>query len=174
MESVLFPKYFSDRHQPGALGTVLMALSLGGLLGALGYVGLAKRVPRRTIMLTAVLTLGVAAAVISLLPPLPVILVLCAVIGLVYGPIQPMYNYMMQTRAPAHLRGRVTGVMTSLAYAAGPLGLLLAGPLADVAGLHVAFFALALPILVAGVICIRLPSLRELNHGPELANEAAP
>ena len=60
MESVLFPKYFSDRHQPGALGTVLMALSLGGLIGALGYVGLAKRVQRRTIMLAAVLTFGVA------------------------------------------------------------------------------------------------------------------
>ncbi|MDT5138845.1 MAG: hypothetical protein QOD58_3107 [Mycobacterium sp.] len=174
MESVLFPKYFSDRHQPGALGTVLMALSLGGLIGALGYVGLVKRVQRRTIMLVAVLTLGVAAAIISLLPPLPVILVLCALIGVVYGPIQPIYNYVMQTRAPEHLRGRVTGVMTSLAYGAGPLGLLLAGPLTDAAGLHVAFFALALPILVTGVLCIPLPSLRELNREPEFANDSAP
>jgi MFS family permease len=174
MESVLFPKYFSDRHQPGALGTVLMALSLGGLIGALGYVGLAKRVQRRTIMLAAVLTLGVAAAIIALLPPLPVILVLCALIGVVYGPIQPIYNYVMQTRAPQHLRGRVTGVMTSLAYGAGPLGLLLAGPLTDAAGLHVAFFALALPILVTGVLCIPLPSLRELNREPEFANDSAP
>jgi H+ antiporter protein len=174
MESVLFPKYFSDRHQPGALGTVLMALSLGGLIGALGYVSLAKRVQRRTIMLAAVLTLGVAAAIIALLPPLPVILVLCALIGVVYGPIQPIYNYVMQTRAPQHLRGRVTGVMTSLAYGAGPLGLLLAGPLTDAAGLHVAFFALALPILVTGVLCIPLPSLRELNRETEFANDSAP
>jgi H+ antiporter protein len=174
MESVLFPKYFSDRHQPGALGTVLMALSLGGLIGALGYVGLAKRVQRRTIMLAAVLTLGVAAAIIALLPPLPVILVLCALIGVVYGPIQPIYNYVMQTRAPQHLRGRVTGVMTSLAYGAGPLGLLLAGPLTDAAGLHVAFFALALPILVTGVLCIPLPSLRELNREPEFVSDSAP
>jgi H+ antiporter protein len=174
MESVLFPKYFSDRHQPGALGTVLMALSLGGLIGALGYVSLAKRVQRRTIMLAAVLTLGVAAAIIALLPPLPVILVLCALIGVVYGPIQPIYNYVMQTRAPQHLRGRVTGVMTSLAYGAGPLGLLLAGPLTDAAGLHVAFFALALPILVTGILCIPLPSLRELNREPEFASDSAP
>ena len=74
-------------------------------------------------MLIAVLTLGVAMTVIAFLPPLPVILVLCAVVGLVYGPIAPIYNYVMQTRAPAHLRGRVVGVMGSLAYAAGPLGL---------------------------------------------------
>ena len=33
-------------------------------------------------------------------------------------------------------RGRVVGVMGSLAYAAGPLGLIVAGPLADQAALH--------------------------------------
>jgi MFS family permease len=173
MESVLFPKYFSDRNQPGQLGSVLMALSLGGLVGALGYVALAKRVSRRTIMLTALLTLGVAAVVIALLPPLPVILVLVALVGLVYGPIQPIYAYVVQTRAPSQLRGRVVGVMTSLGYGAGPVGLLLAGPLTDAAGLHVAFLALALPILATGVCCIRLRSLRELDRVPEPVTEAA-
>jgi hypothetical protein len=64
--------------------------------------------------------------------------------------------------------------MTSLAYAAGPLGLLLAGPLTDAAGLHVAFFALALPILFTGLFCIPLSSLRELDRrAPEFAAEAS-
>ena len=36
MESVLFPKYFTDRNEPAQLGWVLMALSIGGLIGALG------------------------------------------------------------------------------------------------------------------------------------------
>jgi len=40
---------------------------------------------------------------------LPVILVLCAVTGVVYGPIAPIYNYVMQTRAPHHARGRWSG-----------------------------------------------------------------
>lgn len=173
MESVLFPKYFTDRNQPGQLGTVLMALSLGGLVGALGYVALAQRVPRRMIMLAAVLTLGAAAALIALLPPLPVILALVAVVGVVYGPIQPIYAYVVQTRTPTQLRGRVVGVMTSLAYGAGPLGLLLAGPLTDAAGLHVAFLALALPILATGLICLRLPALRELDRAPEFAVDPA-
>ena len=35
MESVLFPKYFTDRNEPAHLGWVLMALSVGGLIGAL-------------------------------------------------------------------------------------------------------------------------------------------
>jgi len=167
IESVLFPKYFTDRDEPAQLGWVLMALSIGGLVGALGYAVLSKYMSRRATMLTAVLTLGIAMTVIAFLPPLPLILALCAVVGLVYGPIAPIYNYVMQTRAPQHLRGRVVGVMGSLAYAAGPLGLIVAGPLADSAGLHATFLALSLPMLLLGVLAIFLPALRELDRPPE-------
>jgi H+ antiporter protein len=166
MESVLFPKYFTDRNEPAQLGWALMALSVGGLVGALSYAVLSKYSKRRTVMLTAVLTLGVAMTIIAFLPPLPVILVLCAIVGFVYGPIAPIYNYVMQTRAPQHLRGRVVGVMGSLAYAAGPLGLVLAGPLADAAGLHATFLALSLPMLVLGVVAVFLSGLRELDREP--------
>jgi H+ antiporter protein len=174
MESVLFPKYFSDHHQPEQLGWTLMALGVGGVAGALGYAALSKRTRRRTALLTATLTFGAATAGIAFLPPLPVILALCGVTGLVYGPIQPIYNYVMQTRAPHHLRGRVVGVMTGLMYAAGPLGLLVAGPLADAAGLRVTFLVLAVPILLIGLVACGLPSLRELDREPELAVDPSP
>ncbi|WP_370331202.1 MFS transporter [Mycolicibacterium hippocampi] len=164
MESVLFPKYFTDRNEPAQLGWVLMALSVGGLIGAVGYAVLSRFMRKRTVMLIAVLTLGVAMTVIAFLPPLPVILVLCVVVGFVYGPIAPIYNYVMQTRAPQHLRGRVVGVMGSLAYAAGPLGLILAGPLADQTGLHTTFLALSIPMLLLGVVAVFLPALRDLDE----------
>lgn len=166
MESVLFPKYFTDRNEPAQLGWVLMALSIGGLFGALGYAVMSKYMKRRTTMLIALLTLGIAMTTIAFLPPLPVILALCAVVGFVYGPIAPIYNYVMQTHAPQHLRGRVVGVMGSLAYAAGPLGLIIAGPLADTAGLEKTFFALSLPMLVLGVAALFLPALRGLDRPP--------
>ena len=167
MESVLFPKYFTDRQEPAHLGWVLMALSIGGLVGALGYAVMSKFMKRRTAMLIAVLTLGVAMTIIAFLPPLPIILVLCAVVGFVYGPIAPIYNYVMQTRAPQHLRGRVVGVMGSLAYAAGPLGLVIAGPLADAAGLKTTFLALSLPMVALGLVALGMPSLRDLDRAPE-------
>ena len=166
MESVLFPKYFTDRNEPAHLGWVLMAMGIGGLVGALGYAVLSKYFSRRTTMLTAVITLGAAMTVIAFLPPLPLILALSALVGVVYGPIAPIYNYVMQKRAPQHLRGRVVGVMGSLAYAAGPLGLIVAGPLADSAGLHTTFLALALPMLLVGVVAVFLPALRELDRPP--------
>ena len=166
MESALFPKYFTDRNEPAQLGWVLMALSIGGLIGALSWTVLSKFASRRGTVVTAVLTFGGASVVISLLPPLPLILALSAVVGLVYGPIGPIYNSVMQTRAPAHLRGRVVGVMTSMAYAAGPVGFMLAGPLVDSFGLRVAFLGLALPIVAIGLLCPWIPALRELDRTP--------
>ena len=167
MESVLFPKYFADHKQPAQLGWVLMALSAGGLIGALAYPVLVRHLTRRVILLIATLTLGVCTALISLLPPLWVILLLCALVGLVYGPIAPIYNYVMQTKSPLALRGRVVGVMTSLAYAAGPLGFMLAGPLADEFGLRATFVTLAVPMTVIGLMSLRLPSLYQLDAAPE-------
>lgn len=174
IESVLFPKYFTDRHQPAQLCWVLMSLAAGSLAGAVGYAVLSKRMGRRRTLLVATLTLGVAMAAISLLPPLPVIMLLCAVIGLVYGPMRPIYNYVMQTRSPRHLRGRVIGVMTSLPYAAGPLGFVLAGPLTDAAGLTTTFLTLALPITLTGLLACALPSLRELDHASSAATRLSP
>jgi hypothetical protein len=54
--------------------------------------------------------------------------------------------------------------MGSLAYAAGPLGLVVAGPLADSAGLHATFLALSVPMLLLGIGALFLPALRELDR----------
>ncbi len=105
-----------------------MALSIGGVVGALAYGPLAPFVSRRTLMVVAVTVLGAAMVAMAFLPPLWAILALALLQGLVFGPVGPIANYAMQTRSPEHMRGRVTGVMTSTAYAAGPLGYLLAGP----------------------------------------------
>ncbi|MEZ0341825.1 MFS transporter [Mycobacterium sp. pV006] len=164
MEAVLFPKYFTDRDEPAQLGWVLMALSLGGLVGALSYAVTSRYLSRRATMVAAVLTLGATMTVIAFLPPLPWILAMAAIGGFAYGPIQPIYNFVMQTRAPQHLRGRVVGVMGSLAYAAGPVGLIIAGPLADTAGLQTTFLALSIPMLVVGMVAVFLPALRDLDE----------
>ncbi len=163
MESVLFPKYFTDRNEPAQLGWVLMALSIGGLVGALSWTVLSRIASKRTTVLTAVLTFGLAVLVIAFLPPLPVILSSAALVGLVYGPIGPIYNSVMQTRTPEYLRGRVVGVMTSMAYAAGPVGFMLAGPLVDAFGLKVTFLVLAVPILMIGLTCPWVPALKDLD-----------
>ncbi|SEL38568.1 MFS transporter [Rhodococcus maanshanensis] len=163
VESVLFPVYFTERGEPAQLGWVLMAMSIGGVIGALTYGALAARVRRRTLMLLAVTALGGCMVGMAFLPALWVTLTLALLVGLVFGPVGPIANYAMQTRSPEHMRGRVVGVMTSTAYAAGPLGYLLAGPLIDAVGLRITFFALSIPVLVIAAVCFTLPALRDLD-----------
>lgn len=173
VESVLFPVYFTDLGQPAHLGWVLMAMAVGGIVGALGYGVVASRVPRRTLMVSAVIVLGLCMVGMAFLPPLGVLLALAGLVGLAYGPVGPIVNHAMQTRSPEHMRGRVVGVMTSTAYAAGPLGYLLAGPLIDSFGLRTTFFALALPMVAIGVLSVFLPALRALD-GPGASTGYAP
>ena len=63
--------------------------------------------------------------------------------------------------------------MGSLAYAAGPLGLVVAGPLADSAGLTTTFLALSLPIMLLGLGALFMPSLRELDRDPPRPADSA-
>ncbi|MFE3291812.1 MFS transporter [Rhodococcus sp. NPDC059234] len=163
VESVLFPTYFTELGQPAQLGWVLMAMAVGGVVGALAYGVLAARVRRRTLMLLAMSALGACMVGMAFLPPLWVTLTLALMVGLVFGPVGPIANYAMQTRSPEHMRGRVVGVMTSTAYAAGPLGYLLAGPLIDAVGIEATFFVLAIPVCVIAAVCFGLPALRELD-----------
>ena len=74
---------------------------------------------------------------------------------------RPIY---LMTKSPPQLRGRVVGVMTSLAYAAGPLGFMLGGPLTDATGLRMTFLVLAIPMIAIGLASLRLSSLRELDE----------
>jgi MFS family permease len=163
VESVVFPVYFTELDKPAQLGSVLMALSVGGVVGALAYGPLSPFVSRRVIMLVAVIVLGAAMVAMAFLPPLWAILALALLQGLVFGPVGPIANYAMQTRSPEHMRGRITGVMTSTAYAAGPLGYLLAGPMIDAWGIQPTFFVLAVPVLVLGIACCAFPVLKELD-----------
>jgi MFS family permease len=164
VEGVLYPAYFTDLGEPAQLGWVLAAMSVGGAIGALAYGALAARVSRYTLFMVAVVGLGACMVGLAFLPPLYVTLTLAFLIGLVFGPVGPIANYAMQTLSPEHMRGRVVGVMTSTAYAAGPLGYLLAGPLIDSLGIRTTFFALAIPVVVLSVICFALPALKQLDE----------
>jgi MFS family permease len=129
-------------------------------VGALAYGALGHRVQRRRAL--AVATIGTAVPVVGMafLPSLWLLVLLGAATGLLFGPINPITNLALQERVPGRLRGRAIGVLTSIAYAAGPVGFLLVGPLIELVGLRTAFLVLAL-VLVA--VACTAPFLRALS-----------
>ena len=78
--------------------------------------------------------------------------------------MNPIGNLAMQVLTPEQLRGRVVGVITSTAYAAGPLGLIIAGALVEWQGVRTAALVFAALIIVAAAAGFFMPGLRRLDH----------
>jgi len=72
------------------------------------------------------------------------------------------------------MRGRVVGVMGSAAYAAGPLGYLVAGPLVEAWGAQAVFVLFTALLLVVSVATAFLPALHRLDDPPVLGSAALP
>jgi len=161
IEGVILPVYFQAQDAPEKLGIVLMAMSVGGIAGALAYGAVGHRVARRTAVLVGLFGTAVPVVGMAFLPHFWMLVMLGAATGFLYGPINPIANVVLQELAPPHLLGRAIGVVTSLAYAAGPVGFLVVGPLIEVAGLRSTFLALAL-VLVG--VALTAPLVRSL-HG---------
>ncbi len=167
IEGVVLPVFFQAQDAPQRLGLLLMSLSGGAAVGALAYGGIGHRFGRRAVILAGLMGTALAVVGMATLPPYPLLLVFGAAAGLFFGPINPIASVALQERAPERLRGRAIGVLTSLAYAAGPVGFLVVGPLIDGIGLRAAFLTLALVLVGVALVTPFARSLRDLDAQPE-------
>ena len=164
VEAVLLPAYFVEQDAPVRLGGLLAALSAGVVVGSLAYGALAPRVSRHRVFIGSLGLLAVSVVGMAQLPAYGPLLVLGFTTGVFYGPVEPVSNVTVQEMTPERLRGRVVGVMTSTAYAAGPVGFLLAGPLVDAFGVRPAFMVTAGLLVVLAIGSAFSPSLRRLDR----------
>jgi MFS family permease len=169
VEGVILPKYFNDQGEPARLGLVLMAMSVGGVVGSLAYGQWGDRLKRRTAFVLAMTGVGIPLFFMSLLPPFALMAVLAGAAGFLYGPIAPLENYALQTRTPEELRGRAVGVLTSAAYAAGPIGYVISGALVEAVGLRPAFVLLSAGLIAVTLFAIPARGLRLLDAPPAYA-----
>ena len=174
IEGVVLPVLFTALDQPERLGFLITAMSAGGVVGALGYTVLGPRLRRRPAFVVALVGCALPVLAMAFLPAYPVMLVLGVLTGVFFGAVNPITNLAMQNRTPEELRGRVVGVMGSAAYAAGPLGYLVAGLLVAAWGAQAVFVLLTALLLVVSVATAFLPALRGLDDPAVLGSAALP
>lgn len=146
-----------------ALGWMVAAVGGGALLGALAYGALSRRLPRRATFLLAFLVLGLPYWVLSLLPSLPVSVLVMLAVGIAAGPINPIIYTVLQERIPTSLRGRVFGTTTAVAMIATPAGLSLGGYVLAWLGLRPMLIALSTAFLLVSLALFLIPAFRRLN-----------
>jgi len=100
---------------------------------------------------------------LALLPNVVIVAAILAISGFAVGPINPMDQTYLQERLPEELLGRVFGFVQAIAWAAIPLGLLVAGPLIEYVGLRATILVETGTLLSVALGLFLMPSLHELD-----------
>jgi MFS family permease len=135
--TVILP-VFADRHLGGAvaLGLLVAAMGGGALVGSLMFGVVGHRLPRRALFVVSFLLCGGPRMLIfASEPPLWACVVTVAVAGLAAGSINPIIGTVQLERVPPGMRARVYGCMGAGAWAAMPIGALVAGVTVEHVGL---------------------------------------
>ena len=165
-ESIILPKYFSDIEDPRGLGYVLSSMAAGGIATTLAYPKLVKHFKKRTIVIGALAATSLAMIPMTFFPPLGLFVLAGFLLGLGWGPMNPLMNSMVQQRVAPHIQGRVFGVQTSLFYASGPIGMFVTGVSVDAFGVRPVYIAAVSILIVFQLFIMFLPDLHDLDREP--------
>ena len=162
-ESILLPVYFEGLDSPESLGFVIAALAGGAVVGAFSYGWLSTRMSNYRIIQTAMTGTAIGMVVMAFLPSLWLLALGGALLGLAWGPMEPLLNTLVQQRIPAQEQGRVFGVQMTAFYVFPPVAMLLTGASTERWGVGVIYPAIAAMLVAMTIITLSLQSIRQLN-----------
>lgn len=165
---VAIPVYANQELQSvRALGIMYGGEGLGALVGSFIYGQLAVRVKRRPYMLAALLLLALPLIPLAFSPGLWLSTAIVAVIGLGSGMVNPMLGTFLQQTTPAHLLGRVSGLVRAGAMVATPVGMLLGGTMIAALTYSGSFLLIAGLMLAIFGVLLANQALYLLDEEPE-------
>jgi predicted MFS family arabinose efflux permease len=120
-------RYFRDLNEPQTLGFVLSAMSVGIVIGALQFHRVVRTFSPGNLVIVSMSLIGAVVCFMAFLPNAIIFITLGLLLGLAFGPVSPLTNYLVQRRIPQHLHGPVFGTQFSLMHLATPAGTLALG-----------------------------------------------
>ncbi|WP_161606400.1 MFS transporter [Microlunatus speluncae] len=163
--ALLLPAWFVAVGQPGLMGPVISAIALGGLIGAGVYTVLGTKISNRVTVTIGLVVMAVGLIGVMIFPPYPVLLVAAVLAGSGSGFFGPVFTTVLTERIPEQAYGRVLGLQNSGTLAAAPVGMALAGFIAEQWSVVAAGWALAVLWLIITVGSLASPWLRGINQG---------
>jgi MFS family permease len=147
------------------IGLVAAAFAVGAVGGNLVYTAIAPRLPRWAPFTIGFLIAGAPRYVtLAFDTPLWTILGVAFTAGVAIAAVNPILMTVAYERVPEHLRARVFGLATALAWAGIPLGGLFGGLLAGSAGLRTALLVAAAAYLAATLLPHTSKVWREMDR----------
>lgn len=159
-ETVVLPTYFEEQKNPGGLGILISALAAGSAIGSFGYGWISARMSRKNLVRATLIGTATSIVPMAFLPPFPLFLLAAFLLGLSWGPFNPLITSLIQERVRADQQGRVFGVQTAVFYAAPPLGMVFAGLSVEKLGVATTYLLLAAILSATSLLTLLTKSLR--------------
>lgn len=194
--AVLGPSFARDTLglAPKDLIVVVLPLGLGIVMGVLLLNNYGKYIARRRAIEIGLVILGILLLVLTVAGPvsriltgvggeLPlvdlssltslvsVVIALAFLAGVCYGIVAISAQVQLQEDIPAEGRGRVFGVLNMLISVASILPIIIVGPIADLVGTTLVILAIAVLVLISGLISILVRGPIKPGEGPDLVPE---
>ncbi len=162
-EMLILPTAYSEMGDPEGLGTVVSAMAFASVFGALFFEQIHKRISYANILRIGILGVPLSMIPMSQLPPQWAMIFFGLILGLVWGPLLPLLNTVIQTKIPANKRGRVFSLEMTV-WSAGPMiSMVAVGAAVDAVGVKPIYLALSLCVLVAGILVATNKYIKELD-----------
>jgi MFS family permease len=162
-EMLILPTAYSEMGDPEGLGTVVSAMAFASVFGALFFEQIHKRISYANILRIGILGVPLSMIPMSQLPPQWAMIFFGLILGLVWGPLLPLLNTVIQTKIPANKRGRVFSLEMTV-WSAGPMiSMVAVGAAVDAIGVKPIYLALSLGVLVAGILVATNKYIKELD-----------
>ena len=148
-----------------AWGLITAADAVGLIIG--GVIGLrytAKRPIRFVVLIGA--TIAITPLALASLWPLPLICVAAVGLGIALELMMVQWTVTVARNVPPDLLARVSAYDVLGSVAAMPLGALLVGPIAEVAGVSATQYGAAALIVIASGLTLLAPEVRRMRAGP--------
>lgn len=136
------------------IGSVMGALTLAGMLAATRYSTLKPRLGHARLFLLGYGLMGLGMAVLALAPGLAMIFLGAALVGLGFATVSPNFNEIALRAAPADLRGRAAGIMTTSVFLGQIVSPFLTLPMVRHAGYSGTFATLAVLLGLAALVAL--------------------
>lgn len=174
----LLPLVVTEHFNKGAfeLGLIDSVFGIGVILGGItlsAWGGFKNRI------LTSIAALSVSGAAVLLVGLAPANFYLLALAGMtIFGFLNPMINgpifAVMQAKVEPEIQGRVFSLLHAGAALASPLGLAIAGPVADATSNQLWFIIGGILTIIAGAISFLVPAIADLGKNKNEEKEPSP
>ena len=163
VESIVLSRYFRDLNEPRTLGFVLSAMSVGIVIGALQFHRAVRIFSPGNMVIVSMTLIGAVVCAMAFLPNAIIFIGLGLALGLAFGPVSPMSNYLVQQRMPQPLHGPVFGTQFSLMYLATPAGTLALGLIVQSVSIAPLLFVIGALFIVVTLLVGFTGPLRRLS-----------